>query len=376
MPAEFDWRDLPHAEHEDTDPLARFRPEKRPESAPQRPQRPSQSKLRRVAVLLAVASALAFAAAYVWSRRAPHDAQAPTPAPPVANVATTSVEPEPLPPPARPSTANVPAPTSSAVGATALSLAAEGGAFSPSFAATGSTLFFHTGPLRDTRLVRTDLNGNGPSVTIVAGGSNFHARPSPDGSRIAFDSDRDGQRAVYIAASDGSRIQRVSGSGYAELPSWSPDGEFLAFVRGEPRRPRIWNLWIRDLRTSTLQRVTAFRSGQTWTAAWFPDGRRVAFTHDDLLIVLDITDGRSQTFRSPARGSAVRTPAVSPDGRRVIFQVTRSGVWLLDLRTRAMKLVQEDKTAEEFAWTPDGTRVAYHSRRDGEWRIWMAPVPP
>jgi len=259
-----------------------------------------------------------------------------------------------------------------------LPLVVEGGAFSPSFAASGSTLFFHAGGLRDARLARTDLSGDSATtiVTIVAGGSNFHARPSPDGSRIAFDSDRDGQRAVYVAASDGSRIQRVSGAEYAELPSWSPDGAFLAFVRGEPRRPRVWNLWIRDLRTSAFRRLTAFRSGQTWTAAWFPDGRRVAFTHDDLLIVLDITDGRSQTFRSPTGGSAVRTPAVSPDGQRVIFQVTRSGVWLLDLRTRAMRQVQDDKTAEEFAWTPDGTHVAYHSHRDGDWRIWIAPVPP
>src|SRR5262249_10183541 len=161
---------------------------------------PSRLRVWRVAGLLAIASALAFTAAYVWSRRAPRDAQAPPPAPPAASVATTSVEREPSPPLARPKTA-VPAPTSSPVGAHALSLAVEGGAFSPSFGTTGSTLFFHTGRLRDTRLARTDLNSDRPStiVTIVAGGSNFHVRPSPDGSRIAFDSDRDGQRAVYVA---------------------------------------------------------------------------------------------------------------------------------------------------------------------------------
>src|SRR5262245_32046545 len=143
MPAEFDWRDLPHAEHDDTDPLARFRSEKRLSPAPQRPQRPSRSRVGRLVGLLAIASALAFTAAYVWSRRAPRDAQAPPPAPPAASVATTSVERAPSPPLARPKTA-VPAPTSSPVGAHALSLAVEGGAFSPSFGATGSTLFFHT----------------------------------------------------------------------------------------------------------------------------------------------------------------------------------------------------------------------------------------
>src|SRR5262245_46703464 len=121
MPAEFDWRDLPHAEHENRDPLARFRPEKLPASAPQHPQHPSWSRVRRVVGLLAIASAFAFAAAYVWSRRAAPGAQAP----PVATVATTSVEREP-PPSASPRAAGVAAPTSSARGASALPLAAEG----------------------------------------------------------------------------------------------------------------------------------------------------------------------------------------------------------------------------------------------------------
>jgi Tol biopolymer transport system component len=209
----------------------------------------------------------------------------------------------------------------------------------------------------------------------VGGGRNCHVRPSPNGHQIAYDSDRYGGRAVYVAESDGTIVRRVSGAGYAELPSWSPDGRFLAFVRGEPLRTKVWNLWVRDMRTSGFRRLTSFRSGQTWTASWFPDSRRVAFTHDNQLIVLDITNGRTRTFRSPVRGSAVRTPAVSPDGRRVIFQVTDDGPWLLDMRTGAMQPLLDDPTAEEFAWTPLGNRVAYHSHRDGAWRIWIASVP-
>ncbi len=60
---------------------------------------------------------------------------------------------------------------------------------------------------------------------------NYHARPSPDGQQIAFDSDRDGERGIYVANVDGTNVKRVSGPGYGAIPSWSPDGTRLAFVR-------------------------------------------------------------------------------------------------------------------------------------------------
>jgi Tol biopolymer transport system component len=67
----------------------------------------------------------------------------------------------------------------------------------------------------------------------------------------------------------------------------------------------------------------------------------------------------------------MRTPAVSPAGHHVIFQVAGDGAWLLDLRDGAMRPVLSDPSAEEFAWSPDGRRVAFHSRRDGQWGIWF-----
>jgi Tol biopolymer transport system component len=65
---------------------------------------------------------------------------------------------------------------------------------------------------------------------------------------------------------------------------------------------------------------------------------------------------------------------VSPDGRSVIFQVFKDGVWLLDVQTQSVQRILDDPTAEEFAWTPDGRRIAYHSRRDGQWKIWLMTV--
>jgi WD40-like Beta Propeller Repeat len=254
-----------------------------------------------------------------------------------------------------------------------------GPAFSPSFSEGGRELLFHVGRDPAARIVSATLapEWRVRSLAVLSDDHTrtYHPRRSPDGRFVAFDSDRDGTRAVYVARRDWSEVTRVSGEGMAALPSWSPNMKWLAIVRGEPARPRVWNLWLREVRTGALTRLTNYRFGQTWNASWFPDSKLVCYSHEDQLVVLDITTRAARAFPSPRRGHLVRTPAVSPDGAMVIFQVHGDGVWLLDLSSGSMRRVLDDPSAEEFAWDPRGTRVAYHSRRDGSWRIWLMAVP-
>ena len=251
-------------------------------------------------------------------------------------------------------------------------------AFSPAFASTASAMFYHSGTGPRSAIMRADTDDNGMvlRVTEVVAdrGSNFHPRPSPDGQLLAFDSDRDGERGIYVADSNGRNVRRVSGPGFATVPSWSPDGRRLAFVRAEPGKPRVWNIWTVDMPGGTPVRVTRHPVGQPWGAAWFPDGDRIAYSHEDRLIIRRLQGKELRVFKSPVRGRLVRTPAVSPDGKRIIFQVRRDGAWILDLATGFMSRVLEDPSAEEFTWSPDGKRIAYHSRRSGAWGVWtMAP---
>ena len=102
-----------------------------------------------------------------------------------------------------------------------------------------------------------------------------------------------------------------------------------------------------------------------------PDFDRVAYTHEDHLYIQDLATGHTQSFATPVAAHLLRTPAVSPDGSRIIFQVYRNGVWLLDVADGSMRCILQDPTAEEFAWAPDGRRVAFHSRRDGQWGIYV-----
>jgi Tol biopolymer transport system component len=316
---------------------------------------------------------------WLFRERGPSDSESRSAEPPAPSATPDAPEAAPsvaASEPARTVDASEPAPDA---GPEPLHLDIADGAFSPTFATDGRELFFHAGRSNAGRLLVANLDDNGQvsrvSAVLNEDARNYHPRVSPNGRLMAFDSDRDGERGVYVAERDGSSPQRVSGSGYAAVPSWSPDMKWLAFVRGEPNRPRVWNLWLRDLASGAVQRHTSFRSGQVWGASWFPDGRSLCYSHEDRLIISHLDSRDDIVIGSPRRGRLVRTPAVSPDGQRVVFQVFKDGVWLLDVKTRSMRRILDDPAAEEFSWTPDGRRIAYHSRRDGAWKIWVMSVP-
>ena len=240
------------------------------------------------------------------------------------------------------------------------------------FASIGSAMFYR--PEGEPAIPRQgDGRGSVLRITSVIEPRvrNFHARPSPDGTLIAFDSDRDGERGVYISDVDGRNVRRVSGEGFAAIPSWSPDGRTLAFVRAESNAPDVWNLWTMTLATGETRRLTSYAEGQLWGGSWFPDGRRIAYTHDDQLVVFDLNDGEERAYPSPVKGTPMRTPAVSPDAKRVVFQVQRDGTWLLDLDRGITRKVMADPSAEAYTWSPDGRRVAYYSRADEKWGVWV-----
>jgi len=247
----------------------------------------------------------------------------------------------------------------------------------PALASDGSAMFI---PARGARHARDAVALSTAAgdydlevMTIPDDGAtrSDHVQPSPDGRWIAFDSDRDGERGIYIAGRDGSGVRRISSPGTAAAPTWSPDARRIAYIRAEAADPAVWNLWIHSLDEGRETRLTGYRAGQTLGASWFPDGRRICYAHDDELVIVDLSSGRERVIGSPVKGRLVRTPAVSPDGTRVIFQVLREGAWLLTLADGSLQHVITDPTADGVAWAPDARHVAFHSRRDRAWGIYV-----
>jgi TolB protein len=248
--------------------------------------------------------------------------------------------------------------------------------FSPSYTPHPGEILFHAGRSH-AALMRAsfDARGQATIATVLRdGAANYHATLSPDGRWLTYDSDSDGTRGVYIARADGRQPRKVSGGGYAAVPRWSPDGRRLAFIKADAERQRVWNVWMLDVTTRALSQVTHHSVGQAWGPSWFPDGRRIAYSVEDTLITLDLDSGAAGIVPSPRRGRLVRTPAVSPDGKWIVFQVFRDGVWLLNVSTGTMHRVLADGAAEEFAWSPDSQQVVYHSRDEGAWSVWRLPL--
>jgi hypothetical protein len=242
------------------------------------------------------------------------------------------------------------------------------------FASSGSAVFHLT---RSTTSKRAEANDRSAVLRVISivddRFHNFHARPSPDGRQVAFDSDRDGLRGVYVADRNGEHVRRVSGEGFAAIPTWSPDGRTLAFVRAEPHRSQVWNLWTINLGTGQGSRLTSYSDGQSWGGSWFPDGQRIAYSHEGRMVVLNLDNGSTRSYPAPRAAAVIGLPAVSPDGKRALFQVTGDGTWLLDFQTGVMKRILSDPSAEAYSWSPDGRRVAYHSRATDTWGVWIMP---
>jgi hypothetical protein len=231
-----------------------------------------------------------------------------------------------------------------------------------SFASNNSAIF----------LPDSDRADAGLHVMRIAddGARNYHVRPSPDGTSVAFDSDRGGTRGIFVANRDGTNVHRVSGPGYAALPTWSPDGGRIAFVKADDRDDTVWNLWILELATGASRQVSFHGAGRTSSGSWFPDGHRICYSHQSRLLIVDLTTGHRREFTSP-RGR-VGAATVSPNGRRIVFKAGGGGTWLLNLdQDGETRRILDDPSAEEFSWAPEGDRLAYFSRRENNWVVWV-----
>ncbi len=139
---------------------------------------------------------------------------------------------------------------------------------------------------------------------------------SPDGTRLAFQSYRDGTWRIWTIRADGTGLTAVTSGPFDDRePHWSPDGRRIAFSSD---RSGNYDIWVLDVASGVVTPVTT-HTGDDFFPAWSPDGSEIAFasTRSSSPGVYATTLDGAERRIADARGS-VGAPSWSRDGR-VLF---------------------------------------------------------
>ena len=165
-----------------------------------------------------------------------------------------------------------------------------------------------------------DLSRETLSRFTFEGSQNYTPVWTPDGKRVAFESNNSGQLNIFWQLADGSGgLERLTTSPYINAPaSWSPDGQLLAFA--EINTTAGQNIWI--LRMNDRKALPFHRTGSNENEPRFsPDGHWLAYISDE--------SGRTEIYVQPYPGPGGKwqistdggtEPVWNPNGRELFYR--------------------------------------------------------
>jgi Tol biopolymer transport system component len=166
---------------------------------------------------------------------------------------------------------------------------------------------------------------------------------SPDGSQIAFRSEREGG-GIFLMGATGESVRRLTDFGYN--PAWSPDGSEIAVMSGpielQPQsRPMVTSIDVVNVRNGTRREIISAPQNAL-QPNWSPHGDRIAFWS-----------------------------VLGSGGQRDLFTVDPHAA---DPKKTIVQLTNDRALDWNPVWSPDGKYLYFCSDRDGTMNLWRMPI--
>ncbi len=157
---------------------------------------------------------------------------------------------------------------------------AGGSNLTPAWSADGERLAFSSSRSGDSEIWVSDANGgNLHSITSMRGPNVAPTWNPRSNAQIAWVSGTTGEPQIYTMDQDGANVMRMTDTGYAISPSWSPNGQFLTFSWNRkygPGAPGGQDIYVMDISSKRWLQLT-HEAGSNDYPSWAPDGRHIVF---------------------------------------------------------------------------------------------------
>jgi TolB protein len=241
-------------------------------------------------------------------------------------------------------------------------------------------------PEGDYEIFTMDRNGSGLRQLTENAAFDFDPEWSPDGQKIAFESDRALFSEIFVMNADGTEQTQVTANpdfSFDRSPTFSQDGAKIAFESnravGEgvdnPEKDR--EIFSIKLDGSGLQQLT-HDAARDFHPDFAPNGNKIAFVSDrDFApgIYSMNSDGTKQKKVSRSSGTVFESPGWAPDGKKIAFTSNRDGgddVYAMHANGSGQVRITINGLPRDAGsvYSPRGRKLAFESDREGNFEIY------